>query len=467
MAKTKIAVYLGADRFTAVEVKINKAGGELLRYSLYHLGETGFSREWLAKLWKKEDYGHNKVIALLPQHLVRYKTLSLPLLPEEQLQAAIRMEMENSEAGSVYRIITVKREAKHTSVKLALIRDDELEAYLSQLQDAGLTVEWAGLNHHGLQNYLAFNFDFLEGSGADLYLSFNNTYTEIGALTDTELLYRRVLPIGKTQLEEAPAKYLPELIEEIRLSLAFYQTNNNIPLPEQIWLFGEAKPEPEWLYRLAQALGISFEVPAKTRLSGVITGNHTAELAPLIGLALDEAWLDRQDWRFNTFRQTRRQRERRRTLTAVRAGLAGTLLIAGLFIGVQARAIRNEKNATWLEGQKETVARLRKIEADTNQKINHLKKLESWMERRGYELEFLRALQAGLPEGTQITDLIMEDGVIKGLSGSTLSVSRLLEKLQRTPELQSFKLKGTITSDKNGKELFQLEGKFTPGEKKP
>ena len=110
---------------------------------------------------------------------------------------------------------------------------------------------------------------------------------------------------------------------------------------------------------------------------------------------------------------------------------------------------------------------MRKIEADANQKINQLKELENWMERRGYELEFLRALQAGLPEETQITDLVMEDGVIKGLSGSTRSVSRLLEKLQRTPELQSFKLKGTITSDKKGMELFQFEGKFTPGEKKP
>lgn len=114
MAKTKIAVHLGADRFAAVEVKINKTGGELLRYSLHHQEETGFSKEWLAKLWKKEYYGHNKVIALLPQHLVRYKTLSLPLLPEEQLQAAIRMEMESSEAGSVYRLIAVKREVKYT-----------------------------------------------------------------------------------------------------------------------------------------------------------------------------------------------------------------------------------------------------------------------------------------------------------------------------------------------------------------
>lgn len=467
MAKTKIAVYLGENYFSAVEVRTGKGGAELLRYSIHHLEENGLSKEWLAKIWKKEYYGHTKVISLLPRDLVKFKTLTLPILTNEQLQAAVRMEMETTDAGSVYRIITTQQREKQISVKLALIRDDELEGYLGQLREAGLTIEWAGLNHHGLQNYLAFNFDFMEGSGADLYLSLNNTAIEIGALTDTELLYRRVLPIGKGHLEEEPSKYLPELIEEIRLSLASYQTTNGVPLPGQIWLFGEAKPEPEWLEEMTEALGISFVAPTKTRLSGVITGDHSGELAPLIGLAIDEAWLSREDWRFKTLGQSRREQERRRTLIALKAGLAGVLLIIGLFLGVQARTIRNEKNSAWVAAQKETVARLRKIETDTNQKLNQLKRLEEWMARRGHELEFLRALQNGLPEGTLITDLIMEDGVVKGLSGSTRSVSRLLEKLQRTPELQSFKLKGTITSDKNGMELFQLEGKFTPEEKKP
>lgn len=82
-------------------------------------------------------------------------------------------------------------------------------------------------------------------------------------------------------------------------------------------------------------------------------------------------------------------------------------------------------------------------------------------------MEFLRVLQASLPEGTQVTDLIIEDEVVKSLSGSTRSVSTLLARLQRTPELKTFKLKGAITTDKNGMELFQLEGKFTPEEKAP
>lgn len=467
MAKTTIVVYLGENYFSAVEVKTNTAGGEMLRFTIRQLPESGFSGEWLAEIWKKEYYGHTKVIALLPQGLVKYKSLSVPNLPDEQLQAAVRMELESSEPGTVYRIINIQKGEQQVEVKLALIKDAELESYLNQLRSAGLTVEWAGLNHHGLQNYLAFNFDFFEGSGADLYLSLNITHSELGALTDTELLYRRALLIGANQLKEEPSKYLPELIEEIQLSLASYQAANNFPLPEQILVFGEAKPEKEWLEQMSTALGIQFVVSDQTRLSGVITGSHTAELAPLIGLALDETWLSRKDWRFNTFEQVLQERNRQKMLMAIKAGLAGTMLIVGLLLGVQSRAIRNQKDAAWLDRQKEVVTRLRKVENDSSLKITQLKNLEDWLSHRGRELEFLRVLQASLPEGTQVADLIIEDEVVKSLSGSTRSVSTLLARLQRTPELKTFKLKGAITTDKNGMELFQLEGKFTLEEKAP
>ncbi len=467
MAKTAIVVYLGEKHFVAVEVKLNKTGGELLRFTDFSLPESGFSGEWLAEVWKKEYYGRTKVIALLPQGLVKYKSLTIPNLPDEQLRSAVRLELETCEPGAVYRIINIQKGEPQLTVKLALIKDAELEVYLNRIRNAGLTVDWSGLNHHGFQNFLAFNLDFFEGAGADVYLSLNYSCSEIGAISDTELLYRRSLLTGAEHLSEDAAKYLPELTEEIRLSLAAYQRSNNTQLPEKIWVFGEAKPEKEWLEELSRTLGIPFATAEKTRLSGVLAGSYTAGIAPLIGLALDDAWLSRKDWRFNTSEQVRQERNRQKTLTAVKAGLAGALLIAGLLLGVQARAIKGQKNAAWLEKQQDTIVRLRKVEADISQKLGQMKTLENWMGQRGRELEFLRTLQAALPEETQINDLIMEDGDIKGLSGSTRSVSRLLEKLQRTPELRSFKLKGSITSDKNGMELFQLEGKFTPGEKKP
>lgn len=465
MAKTTIVVYLGENYFSAVEVKINNSGAEMLRYSIHHLLESEFSGEWLAEIWKKEYFGQSKVIALLPQGLVKYKSVSFPNLPDEQLRAAIKLEMDNSEPGTVYRMINIQKGEQNVSVKLALIKDIELESYLNRIRSAELTVEWAGLNHHGLQNYLAFNFDFFEGPGTDLYLSIYDTCSELGAITDTELIYRRSLLIGESDLKADPAKHLPELIGEIRLSLVSYQATNHIPLPKQIWLFGEAKPEKEWLDQLASAFGIPFIISDQTRLSGVITGSHTAELAPLIGLALDDAWLSRKDWRFSTNEQARQEQSRQKVMIAIKAAMAGVLLIAGLVLGTYAKSIRNQKNALWLDEQKESITRLRQAETDANQKVGELKTLEDWLGRRGHELEFLRVLESCLPEQTQVTDLTIEDGAIKSLSGSTRSVSTLLEKLQRTPELKTFKLKGTITIDKNGMELFQLEGTFTPEEK--
>lgn len=467
MTKTTIVVYLGEKRFSAVELKINNTGAELLRYAIYQLPESGFSGEWLKEIWKKEYFGHTKVIALLPQGLVKFRPISLPNLPDEQIRAAVRLELDNSFPGEIYRIINLQRTEQQVTVRLALVKDAELVFYLNQLQSAGLTVKWAGLTLQGIQNYLAFNFDFFEGSGADVYLSLNDNCSEIAALTDTELLYRRALLIGADQLADNPAKYLPELAEEIRLSLASYQVKANGQLPERIWIFREAKPKQEWLDQLGAALGITFTVPDKTRLTGVITGSHTPELAPLIGLALDEAWLSRKDWRFNTNEQTRRAEDRKRLLAVAKAALAGIVLLTGLVLGVHARTVRDRKNAAWLNEQKETIAKLRLVESDANRKIAELKTLEDWLNLRGQELEFLRTLENILPERTQINDLTIEDGLVKLLSGSTASVSTLLDKLQRTPELKTFKLRGAITVDKSGMELFQLEGRFTPEEKAP
>ncbi|NLY74814.1 MAG: hypothetical protein GX075_05885 [Firmicutes bacterium] len=467
MAKTSIAVYLGEEYFVAVELKQHNTGGELLRYAVYSPPESGCSEGWLKGIWKKEFFSHTKVIALLPQDLVKYKTLTLPALSDEQLQAAVRLEMESSEPGACYRIINIQQTEQHILVKLALINEIELGSYLSQFQNAGLTVEWSGLNFHGLQNYLSFNFDFFEGAGADIYLSVNNTCSEIVALTDTELIFRRALPMGKNYLKENPSKHLPEFAEEARLTLTSYQVATNFQLPERIWLFGEARLEMEWSRQLTGILGIPLVIPDQTRLSGVITGNHTPILAPLIGLALDETWLFRKDWRFKTREQLQQERKRRKMMTAIKAALAGALLVCGLILGIQARVIRDQKDSIWLAEQREKATRLRDVEIDANQKAGQLKNLEKWLNRRGLELEFLRVLEANLPERTQITDLIIEDGVVKSLSGSTVSVSILLERLRQTPELSALKLKGTITTDKSGMELFQLEGTFLPGEKKP
>ncbi|NLW46394.1 MAG: hypothetical protein GXY86_03510 [Firmicutes bacterium] len=467
MAKTTIAVYLGENHLAAVEVKANQGSAEILRYTVEQFPESGFSSEWLLEIWKKEYFSHNQVIALLPLNLIKYKTLTLPKLPDEQIQAGVKLEMENTDPEAVYRIISIQKGAENTLIKLALVKDADLGSYLDRLSAAGFSVKWAGLNHHGIQNYLGFNLDFFEGSGADVYLSVHNSCSEFGALTNEELLFRRNLLIGGNDLATASSEYLAELVEELQLSLVSFRTTNNMPVPERIWLFGEFRTKPEWLDHLSAALGIGFQISDQNRLSGVITGKYTAELAPLVGLSLDDVWLSRKDWRFTTNEQTLREVNHRKLLTGIKSGIAALMLLGGLLLGIQAKAVREEKNALWLHEQQESVAQLRRDETEANRKIEQIKTLEEWLGNRGRELEFLRVLEASLPEQTQIKDLIIEDGVIKSLSGSTRSVSTLLEKLQQTPELKTFRLRGTITTDKNGMELFQLEGMFTPGEKMP
>ena len=101
--------------------------------------------------------------------------------------------------------------------------------------------------------------------------------------------------------------------------------------------------------------------------------------------------------------------------------------------------------------------KLSHAENQTRQKMARLKALKEWQTDNLPELEFLTVLEQTLPEDTIISNLTLEAGVVKDLSGTTPSVSYLLNQLKKVPLLQNLKLKGTITVSPEG-ELFHLEG---------
>ena len=109
---------------------------------------------------------------------------------------------------------------------------------------------------------------------------------------------------------------------------------------------------------------------------------------------------------------------------------------------------------------------LRLMERQTTQNTNQIKQLQGWLGKQNQELEFLLLLKNNLPDGTQITNLTIENGMVKDLSGVTPSVSLLLNKIKTVPGLQDLKLKGTISSSLQG-EIFQLEGALSGKEPTP
>lgn len=467
MAKTVIIVEAGQKFFQVVEVANQSNGIEMVRYTIRNLPPEGLSNEWLKKVWEQEHFSRNRVIFLLPPALVNFKTVILPVLPVNQIEAAVNVELNNSSTrGMTLSIIGHYLQNEMYHVKVALIKDDLLAEKLQLFERAGLRVEWSGVRVRGIENFISFNQGFFEEPESDVaYLDLTEEQTEFGIFKGEEILYRRDFAPGGQDLIAASADennidaaIIADFLEEFRLSIASYRVDFSGGIKGKLWIFGYTDHLADLLNKLALELELKAFIPNKSRLTGVLTDKNTPQLAPLIGLALEATgYIQREYGRIYSEVQKKAVSQQKTFLDIGRMVLIGIGILIGLMLGMQANIERQTKVDKWLQEQSPRLIRLQYLERSSNKDLQQIKELESWLTGRNNELEFLRVLQNNLPTGTKITDLTIENDFIKDLAGVTPSVSLLLGKIRTVPELSGLELKGTITTSPNG-ELFHLEG---------
>ncbi|HYH04046.1 MAG TPA: PilN domain-containing protein, partial [Bacillota bacterium] len=397
----------------------------------------------------------------------RYKTLTFRALPAEQLEAAVKLEMENSTGSQeLWRMIGYQIQGQQVTVRVAIISDQQLTESVKLLTQAGLEVSWSGLSSRGIQNFILFHqglFETETDQSAYLYLS--EEQAEYGVVTEDAIDYRREIALGNRALREINRDDVQtDFMDELRLSFASSKTVGQATTPD-LWLFGTDENVLANLKKVLLKAGITVILPEKTHLGGVKIQNRVSRLAPLIGLALDElGWNTLDKLRIYSLEQQRRELTQGKINWLVKSAVVGIFLLLGFWWSVQAEVIRNQKEQHWLAAQSNKLAKLQRLEALTQTNLRKIKLFEERSALRGRELEYLLALQRQLPEATVITDLNIEEGQIKNLSGVTPSVSVLLTKLKADPVLRGLKLKGNILTMENGSEGFQLEMKDTQKE---
>lgn len=460
MNRSVVVVELSGAVLTLVEVKGGPRQAALQRYLVRRLPENGVTADFISQLWREEKVLSSRIICTFSNRLIKFKTLTLPVLPDNQLQNAIRLELESSGSNDcIYHIFSKTIRERMVTVKVALVRNKDLTAVVRPFQDAGLTVLWLGYYCRGIQNFINFHRGFFhddyEAAG---YLIFFENGAEFGVVTDETILYRRDLEINISDFQEPRPAAEVDLIDELRLSNAAFQAGVGKTPPKILWLFGKNNKALSHIHDRLAKEGYQICRSEKAHLTGAASETETPALAALLGLALDElGWDSVAGLRIQTLEQQEKAGIRERLKLAVKFALAGGILAGGLLLLFQARLVKRDKEARWLAAQSGKIARLRQIEAKTSQYLAKIKTMENWMDSRGRELEFLVALHQGVPEDTIITDLNMEDGQVRNISGITPSVSLLLDRLQKSPALRSLKLKGNIAVTENGLERFQLE----------
>jgi Tfp pilus assembly protein PilN len=461
MPHKAIVIEITAATFTALEITGGPGSPEISRWVTERLPAEGLSAAFIKKLWRQRKFSITRVIWILPETVVRYKTLPFMVLPEGQLTAAVKVELESSAGGQdIWRVIGRQQQGGQINVRVALIADPQLRQSMDILNQAGLEVLWSGFSSRGLQNYIFFHQDLWETETAQFaYLNVTETQTEYGVVTEDNLCYRRDLELGNRDLIGADSSAAQtDLLEELRLSLASSKTTGQ-QQTDRLWLFGSNAAVLVNLKKgLAQA-GLTVILPEKTNLSGVTPQNQIPRLAPLIGLALDElGWNAQKNLRIYTLAQQQQELVQGKIQWVLKLALVGCFLLLGGWLLAQATLTENQKQQQWLRSQTAKLTKLQQVEAKTRTNLQKIGRLEQWAHCQGRELELLLALQDRLPAGTVITDLTIEEGKAKNIAGTTPSVSLLLTELGADPVLQGLQLKGNIMTTENGLEGFQLEG---------
>jgi hypothetical protein len=460
MPHRAIIIEITAAAMTALEITGGSGSPEITRWASMPIPPEGLSAALIREFWRKEQFAATRAVWLLPDSSVRYRTLTMRELSEEQLTAAVKLEMENNvDSDELWRMVGIQRQDRQALVRVAGLANRQLTRELEVFNQAGLTINWSGLYCRGLQNFILFHRDLYEtkpGRYAYLYLTADRT--EYAVVTEDTLLYRREIAIGSAALTSAdPEDAQADFLDELWLSCASSKTAGQ-QQTDVLWLFGADAAVLVNLQKLLTQAGLTVMLPAKTNCGGVLTGPMTPRLAPLVGLALDElGWNAVPALRFYTLEQQRQQKMRQKGRLALQWGLVAGFLLLGGWLLVQARLLETRTEQQWLAGQQTKLAQLRRIETATRADLEKMAQWEQWTSGKGAELEFMLALQKQLPPGTMITDLTIEDGKVKNLAGTTPLVSMLLIRLAEHPRLRVLELKGNIMTTADGREGFQLE----------
>jgi hypothetical protein len=469
MPHKAIVIEVTADTLTAIEIAGSSGVPEINRWAKGLLPPEGLTAVWVREFWRQEKFSATRAVWLLPETLVQYKTLTFMVLPEEQLMAAVKLEMENC-AGSdeLWRVICIRSQNGQTLVRVAVVANRELTQSLDIFTQAGLEIIWSGFYSRGIQNFILFHRDPLVTElNRFAYLYLTAERSEYGVVTEDSIFYRREIPIGNRVLAGTDSVDVhADLLEELRLSFATSKTNGQQD-SDTLWLFGDDEAALAGLQKVLTRAGLTVVLPAKTNFNGVLTQNMTPRLAPLIGLALDESgWNSVQNLRLYSLEQQKQQMIKRKCRWLLQWGCVAGFIFLGCWLLMQAQRLKSQTERQWLADQQTKLNQLRRVETLTQAELKKLTKLEQWSSAKAYELEFMLALQKRLPPGTLITDLTIEKGKVKNLAGTTPSVSLLLTELADDPRLKVLELKGNIMTTEDGREGFQLEERDIPKEKK-
>lgn len=414
--------------------------------------------EGLRKLLSTHGITTRRVSLLLSGPSTIALPLELPPLPPEEVASAVQwsalrvMPFPIAEAILGHHPLEGKLGGTERTVLMAAVKRSAVNASVDIVQDAGLRpvqVSVLPLALGGIIQALPVKPD-----EASLVLDIRPSLATILFFRGRTLqLVRTITPeTGTSPTEKSDAKEpLPKLVDEIWLSLAYYQERYAGEKIERFWLAGSKGDLERAQPALSEATGIPVE---HVDLSAVLPAGKDGLVPPALAAA---AGLLYEPWKIDLLPREFQYRAQNR---AIRSGLRGVAiaLILGLlaWTGLEFIGARYTRQA--LVEQQAILKRLSPMAEEVRRwevtSASALPRLSVYEEPLTYNLRWLGALKtfsAVTPPTVRLTSL-ESDGAerikVKGLvfddeQAAEVSLSEFMGRLQQSPYFGAVQLKSS------------------------
>lgn len=253
--------------------------------------------EALAEILKKTavqvSITSKEVNLALPESIVFTRLIKFPLLSEEEIASAVKWEAEQyipiplAEAVVQYLVLERNEQTSSTSVLLIAAPKNIVEKYVKVIRLAGLTPISAETELTAIARSLS------PDKGTFMVLDLGSSATDISIVKDGNIVFTRSIPVAgeaftrsvsqglnvtPAQAEEYKKTYglsldqlegkvrnalepiIRTVVDEIKKSIQFYQTEEKGDIPSSVIITGGASVMPDLAGYLTEATGIETVV---------------------------------------------------------------------------------------------------------------------------------------------------------------------------------------------------------------
>lgn len=373
------------------------------------------------------------VTVSLTMEAVLWTTLDLPLVPEKDIEAAIRGSWDDlrtiDDPAVAYQVLSRFGGLK---LRAGAIRRSELNVWIDLLENAGIDPAGIVLQAQAVSRVL------LCSQEPSLYILADNDRVELGIASQGVPVLHRTIAWDTGSIED--------IKQELGFTRHAWARQGGPPPHGLLALPPEVLSDPS---DVAWADEILI-TPKTPKTHGCLDG-HLSLIA-----AYGAAGINTEEGVWHPNLPSVEQRQRVQLLLLAVASIA--LFVLGGFCFHRARVQTMGEQSRWVRSHLTLYRELERIEAQDEEMIATLSQRQRLWNDRRFTSRMLNRWQRMVPPGTVLNQWMMDGMRVLEISGRTPSISRLIEVLGTDPVFKDLALKGTVYHNPKGWDEFRLAG---------